>query len=32
LRMGLRKVFKKGVKENPHVYKRPAEPPVKPKA
>lgn len=26
LRTGLRKVFKKGVRENPHVYKRPAEP------
>jgi hypothetical protein len=26
LRMGLRKVFKKGVKENLHVYKRPVEP------
>jgi Rps23 Pro-64 3,4-dihydroxylase Tpa1-like proline 4-hydroxylase len=32
LRTGLRKVFKKGVRENPHVYKRPAEPPVKPKS
>lgn len=27
LRQGLRKVFKKGVRENPHVYRRP-EPPI----
>jgi Rps23 Pro-64 3,4-dihydroxylase Tpa1-like proline 4-hydroxylase len=26
VRMGLRKVFKKGVRENPHVYKRETEP------
>jgi hypothetical protein len=25
IRMGLRKVFKKGVVENPHVYKKPPQ-------